>query len=95
MHKLFILLEWFNENHTGEELIGYIFIVFASVAVGATQIWTLNHGGFILGLGVILCFNFYAVTLLQRWYVNKTQEKLEDFDYSNIIDEEAEEVTKD
>lgn len=91
MQRLFIVLEWFNENHTAEELIAYIFVLFASTALGATQVLTMTHAGFIFFIGLALCFNFYVVALIQRWYVKKTQKKMEDFDYSKIIEDDFKE----
>lgn len=88
MEEIFILLEWFNENHTAEELIAYIFVVFTVAGIAGTQILTVTQGTFIFFIGVVLCINFYAVALIQRWYIRKTQEKMKDFDYSKIVDED-------
>lgn len=91
MKTIFTLAKWFNENHTAEEFIAYIFVLFSSASLASTQLLTLEQSGFIFMIGLVLCFDFYCVTRIQRWYVRKTEKKFEDFDYSEIMEEQEDE----
>lgn len=86
MNKIFTFIEWFNENHTAEEFLSITFLLVIAGGGVASILYSVNVAIFLVGIGSVILLNLYIVTHIQRWYVARTQEKMKDFDYSQIVD---------
>lgn len=90
MSKLFRFVDWFNKNHTGEEVIAGLILLSAVSGVILGIIYTRTLGLFIFTLGLSLVVNAFIILQLSRWYTRKVEKRMENFDYDQIVDVEEE-----
>lgn len=81
MNAAFRFLEWYNNNYAAEHLILSVLGLFCGIGLISYIFVDPQMLNFSIFIGGGLAVNMYAVTIIQRKYIAKTQERLEDIDY--------------
>lgn len=87
MHYIFRLLEWGNKIGA-ESLILRVFAFMVGLGGVLYFIHSPTLGYFVIAIGGALSAQLYVVTIIQRKYVKRTQEKLKDIEYLPPVEEE-------